>query len=245
MVAGDMCTRGCRFCSVETSRQPAPPDPLEPEHLAAAVKRMGLVHVVITVVNRDDLLDGGAAHYRRCVEGVHARLPHVTIELLCSDLQGDEKSLRELLDCLPLAVFAHNVECVPRLDRLVRDPRASFEQSENVLRNAKRLRPDVLTKSSIMVGLGETDNEVTSAMQRLRDADVDLLTLGQYLPPGRPGERFLPVERFVPPEQFAAWADAARAIGFRAVAAGPLVRSSYRAGMLLEQARRAHCSRGL
>jgi lipoic acid synthetase len=236
MVAGDQCTRGCRFCSVETARQPAPPDPEEPASLAAAVERMRLAHVVITVVNRDDLPDGGASHYRRCVEVVHERMPAVTIELLCSDLQGNGAALEHLLDGIPLAVFAHNVECVPRLDHVVRDPRASFEQSLGILRSAKRLRPDVYTKSSIMVGLGETNGEVTDAMRRLRAADVDLLTLGQYLAPGRPGERFLPVDRFVTPEQFVAWASEAQALGFRAVASGPLVRSSYRAGMLLEQA---------
>ncbi|MEX0642744.1 MAG: lipoyl synthase [Pirellulales bacterium] len=239
MVAGKECTRGCRFCSVDTLRYPEPPDPQEPAELAAAVERMGLAHVVITVVNRDDLADGGADHYKRCVQAVHERLPHVTIELLSSDLQGDKSALSHLLCEIPLAVFAHNVECVPRLDRLVRDPRASFEQSLGVLRRAKTLRPELMTKSSIMVGLGETDAEVNHAMQRLRDADVDLLTLGQYLAPGRPGERFLPVDRFVPPAQFAAWADEARAMGFRAVASGPLVRSSYRAGTLLEEARTA------
>jgi lipoic acid synthetase len=238
MIAGRECTRGCRFCSVETSRKPDPPDPREPEELATAVERMELAHVVITVVNRDDLPDGGADHYKRCVEAVHVRLPNVTIELLSSDLGGDEAALRHLLMDTPLAVFAHNVECVPRLDSLVRDPRASFEQSMRVLRRAKQLRGDVWTKSSIMVGLGETDDEVTDAIRQLRDADVDMLTLGQYLAPGRPGERFLPVDRFVTPQQFAAWSADAREIGFRAVASGPLVRSSYRAGSLLEEARK-------
>lgn len=236
MIAGQECTRGCRFCSVETLRNPELPDVDEPEHLASAVARMKLSHVVVTVVNRDDLADGGADHYRRCVDAVHARLPHVTIELLSSDLQGDQKALTHLLDGAPLAVFAHNVECVPRLDSLVRDPRASFDQSVRVLEIANRLRPDVLTKSSIMVGLGETDDEVTDAMCRLRNADVDIITLGQYLAPGRPGERFLPVDRYVTPAQFDAWAELARELGFRAVASGPLVRSSFRAGQLLEQA---------
>jgi lipoic acid synthetase len=197
---------------------------------------MGLAHVVITVVNRDDLPDGGASHYKRCVQAVHDRLPHVTIELLCSDLAGDDAALRRLLAGIPLAVFAHNVECVPRLDRLARDPRASFAQSLHVLRRAKQLRPDLWTKSSIMVGLGETNEEVSEAMRLLRGAAVDMVTLGQYLSPGRPGERFLPVDRFVPPEQFTAWAEEARQIGFSAVAAGPLVRSSYRAGSLLNHA---------
>jgi lipoic acid synthetase len=237
MVAGKECTRGCRFCSVETSRSPELPDPQEPQELATAVERMGLSHAVITVVNRDDLQDGGADHYKRCVAAVRDRNPHVTIELLSSDLAGDDRALKYLLDGVPLAVFAHNVECVPRLDRLVRDPRASFSQSVRVLRRAKGLRPDLLTKSSIMVGLGETDEELSDAMRQLRDAEVDMLTLGQYLAPGRPGERYLPVHRFVPPAQFDAWSQQAKSLGFRAVAAGPLVRSSYRAGMLLAEAR--------
>jgi lipoic acid synthetase len=237
MIAGKECTRGCRFCSVETSRKPEPPDPREPQELAAAVERVGLAHVVITVVNRDDLPDGGAGHYKRCVQAVHDRLPHVTIELLSSDLAGQEAALIHLLAGTPLAVFAHNVECVPRLDKLVRDPRASFAQSVQILRRAKQLRSDLLTKSSIMAGLGETDDEVVEAMRWLRKADVDMLTLGQYLAPGQPGERYLPVDRFVPPEQFEEWRDEARAMGFRAVASGPLVRSSYRAGLLLDEAR--------
>lgn len=238
MIAGKECTRGCRFCSVETLRQPAPPDPNEPQQLAAAVERMELAHVVITVVNRDDLVDGGANHYKLCVQAVHEQRPDITIELLSSDLAGDEAALAHLLNDIPLAVFAHNVECVRRLDRVVRDPRASFDLSLKVLRRAKELRPDLLTKSSIMIGLGELDAEVTEAMRQLREANVDMLTLGQYLAPGPPGERYLPVDRYVPPEQFERWAEEAREMGFCAVAAGPLVRSSFRAGMLLEQARR-------
>jgi len=240
MVAGKECTRGCRFCSVETLRAPEPPAVDEPDNLAAAVERMELSHVVITVVNRDDLPDGGADHYKRCVAAVHRRVPHVTIELLSSDLQGDEQALAHLLAGIPLAVFAHNVECVPRLDQLVRDPRASFTQSLDVLRSAKRLRPDLWTKSSLMVGLGETNNEISDAMRQLRAAGVELLTLGQYLAPGRPSERFLPVDRYVAPDQFDAWKDEAFEMGFRAVAAGPLVRSSFRAGKLLEAARTRH-----
>ncbi len=237
MIAGKECTRGCRFCSVQTLARPALPDADEPEHLANAVERMRLAHAVITVVNRDDLADGGADHYKKCVEAVHRRTPAVTIELLSSDLAGNFAALEHLLDGIPLSVFAHNVECVPRLDKKVRDPRASFAQSLEVLRSSKRLRPDLVTKSSIMIGLGETDEEVTDAMQRLREADVDLLTLGQYIAPGRPGTRFLPVARYVPPEQFAAWDEEARRLGFKAVASGPMVRSSYRAGALLHEAR--------
>lgn len=237
MVAGKECTRGCRFCSVQTLRAPELPDTDEPEHLADAVERMNLDHVVITVVNRDDQPDGGAGHYRQCVEAVHRRTPKVTIELLSSDLAGNWQALKAMLTDIPLDVFAHNVECVPRLDKLVRDPRASFGLSLEVLRRAKNMRPDVVTKSSLMVGLGETDNEITGAMQQLRSASVELVTLGQYLAPGRPGERYLPVDRYVSPEQFDDWADQARAMGFSGVASGPMVRSSFRAGELLAQVR--------
>ncbi len=236
MIAGKTCTRGCRFCSVETLREPEPLDPDEPQRLADAVARMALAHVVITVVNRDDLADEGADHYKQCVEAVHRKLPNTTIELLCSDLDGNWDALAHLLCDIPLRVFAHNVECVSRLDATVRDPRASFSQSLEVLQRAKRLRPDLLTKSSIMVGLGETASEVEDAMRQLRDAEVDLLTLGQYLAPGRPGTRFIAVQRYVHPDQFDAWAEQARELGFLAVASGPLVRSSYRAGQMLEEA---------
>jgi lipoic acid synthetase len=236
MIAGQSCTRGCRFCSVETLKAPPPPEAEEPKRLADAVEQLGLDYVVITVVNRDDLADGGASHYRRCVEAVHRRLPTTGIELLSSDLAGNWQALEDLLCAAPLRVFAHNVECVPRLDEVVRDPRASFEQSLEVLRRARALRPDVVTKSSLMVGVGETDAEVLDALQRLRDAGVELVTLGQYLTPGRPGTRFLPVDRYVLPEQFAAWETTARQLGFKGVAAGPLVRSSYRAGELYQQA---------
>ncbi len=236
MIAGKECTRGCRFCSVETLKQPEPLDAEEPERLAEAVERMGLAHVVITVVNRDDLADGGAEHYRRCVEAVHRRRPDTTIELLSSDLDGNWRALKHLLTEIPLQVFAHNVECVPRLDDQVRDPRASFAQSLEVLQRAKALRPDLWTKSSIMVGVGETDDEVVDAMRLLRAAGVEMLTLGQYLAPGRTGTRYLPVDRYVVPEQFELWGVEAREMGFRGVASGPLVRSSFRAGRLLKEA---------
>lgn len=236
MIAGKECTRGCPFCSVETLKQPEPLDADEPERLANAVERMGLEYVVITVVNRDDRPDGGAEHYRKCIAAVRRRLPKIGIELLCSDLDGNWQALEQLLEDSPLAVFAHNVECVPRLDKTVRDPRASFTQSLKVLGHAKSLHPRLWTKSSLMVGLGETDQEVTGAMRQLRDVGVELLTIGQYLAPGRPGTRFLPVDRYVTPEQFDRWATEAHKLGFRGVASGPLVRSSYRAGHLLEEA---------
>ena len=233
MVAGEVCTRGCRFCAVGTVKTPPPLDADEPTELAEAVERMGLSHAVITVVNRDDLPDGGASHYRDCIVAVNQRSPEVGLELLCSDLDGDLEALAMLLDGLPLRVFAHNVECVPRLDALVRDPRASFKQSLRILSEARRLRPDIRIKSSIMVGLGESDDEVTEAIGMLYEAGVEMVTLGQYL---QPGDRHLPVERFPEPRQFAEWDREAREMGFKAVASGPLVRSSYRAGLLWEEA---------
>ena len=233
MVAGEDCSRACRFCAGGSVKDPPSLDVDEPENLAEAVDLMGVTHAVITCVNRDELPDGGASHYRACLEAVHARRPDVGLEFLCSDLDGNLDALSELLDGLELRVFAHNVECVPRLDSVVRDHRASFEQSLTILREAKRLRPDILTKSSIMVGVGETDDEVIEAMRLLREVDVDLLTIGQYL---APSPRHLAVDRFPEPEAFGRWDLAARDLGFKAVACGPLVRSSYRAGLLYEEA---------
>lgn len=234
MVAGEECTRACRFCAVGTVKDPPPLDVDEPENLAEAVDLMGVTHAVITCVNRDELPDGGAAHYRACLEAVHSRCPDVGLEFLSSDLDGNLDALLALLDGLELRVFAHNVECVPRLDSVVRDHRASFQQSLKILKEAKRLRPDILTKSSIMVGVGETDEEVVEAMRLLREVDVDLLTIGQYL---APSPRHLAVDRFPEPEIFGEWDYAARELGFKAVACGPLVRSSYRAGLLYEEAK--------
>jgi len=233
MIAGDVCTRGCRFCAVGTAKIPPPLNPNEPEELAESIQKMGLEYAVITVVNRDDLPDGGASHYKSCIMEINKRNPGVGIELLCSDLDGNLDSLDELLVELPLRVFAHNVECVPRLDSLVRDRRASFNQSLMILKEAKRLRPDLLTKTSIMVGLGETNDEVRAAMKMLREVKVDMVTLGQYL---QPSYKHIPVDRFPEPEMFADWDQNAREMGFKAVASGPLVRSSYRAGLLWEEA---------
>ena len=233
MIAGEVCTRGCRFCAVGTIKKPPELNPMEPQELAEAVEKMNISHAVITVVNRDDLPDGGAEHYRKCLLEVNNRNPEVGLELLCSDLEGNLDALEVLLDNLPIKVFAHNVECVPRLDSLVRDPRASFEQSIKILSNAKKLRPDLKIKSSIMVGLGENDEEIVEAMELLREVGVDMITLGQYL---QPSNKHLPIDRFPEPKQFAEWDKTARDLGFEAVASGPLVRSSYRAGLLFEEA---------
>jgi lipoic acid synthetase len=233
MVAGEVCTRGCKFCAVDTKKIPPPLDPDEPKRLAATIEAMQLSYAVITCVNRDDLTDGGAAHYRACLQAIATRSPNVGLEFLCSDLDGNGEALARLLEGLPIEVFAHNVECVPRLDSVVRDSRASFEQSLMILAEAKRLRPDIPTKSSLMVGVGESDEEVVEAMQLLRAADVELLTIGQYL---QPSSRHLNIDRFPTPEQFVEWAVVALEMGFKAVASGPLVRSSFRAGQLLKQA---------
>ena len=233
MVAGQECTRGCRFCAVGSIKVPPPLDENEPANLADAISTMGLNHAVITVVNRDDLPDSGAAHYRKCLEAVRERTPDVTLELLCSDLAGDHQALHDLLNGLELEVFAHNVECVPRLDSKVRDHRATFEQSIGILKEAKRLRPEILTKSSIMVGLGETDDEITEALQLLKDAGVDLVTIGQYL---APSPKHLAVDRFPEPERYDEWSKQIEEMGFLGWACGPLVRSSYKAGELLAKA---------
>ncbi|MGB1935709.1 MAG: lipoyl synthase [Candidatus Poseidoniaceae archaeon] len=233
MVAGQECTRGCRFCAVGSIKTPPPLDENEPANLADAISTMGLNHAVITVVNRDDLPDSGASHYRKCLEAVRERTPEVTLELLCSDLAGDHQALNDLLNGLELEVFAHNVECVPRLDSKVRDHRATFEQSIGILKEAKRLRPEILTKSSIMVGLGETDDEITEALQLLKDAGVDLVTIGQYL---APSPKHLAVDRFPEPEKYDEWSKQIEEMGFLGWACGPLVRSSYKAGELLANA---------
>lgn len=233
MVAGQECTRGCRFCAVGTIKRPPPLDENEPQNLADAISTMGLNHAVITVVNRDDLPDSGASHYRKCLEAVREKSPEVSLELLCSDLAGDHQALQSLLEDLELEVFAHNVECVPRLDSVVRDARASFKQSIGILIQAKKLRPDILTKSSLMVGLGETDEEIVEALQLLKDADVDLVTIGQYL---APSPNHLPVDRFPEPSQYDDWSKKIEEMGFLGWACGPLVRSSYKAGELLAKA---------
>ncbi len=233
MVAGEVCTRGCRFCAVGTVKTPPELNVEEPRELADAVSKMGLSYAVITVVNRDDLQDGGSMHYRNCILETAGRNPEVGLELLCSDLDGNFGALEKMLDGLPLRVFAHNVECVPRLDDIVRDRRASFEQSLEILRKAKEIRPDILSKTSLMVGLGETDEEIEEAMAMIRGVGVDIITLGQYL---QPSFRHLPVDRFPEPDRFADWDIIARNLGFSAVASGPLVRSSYRAGLLWEEA---------
>ena len=234
MIAGKACTRGCRFCAVDTIRNPPPPDEDEPTKLAQAINNMGLTYSVITVVNRDDMEDGGASHYKKCIDKVSEVCPKVGIEFLCSDLSGNINALEILLTDSPLTVFAHNVETVRRLTPRVRDPRATFDQSLLILEKAKEFRPDIITKTSIMLGLGETEEDLLSAFKELREANVDLLTLGQYL---SPGPRYHPVVSFPSPETFDSLAQIAKDMGFKAIASGPMVRSSYRAESLVAAAK--------
>ena len=231
MLLGDVCTRGCRFCAVTTGNPRGAVDVREPEHVARAIARLGLAYVVLTMVDRDDLLDGGAAHVARTVERLHALRPDLLVEALVGDFQGHLSAVDTVVDGGP-DVFAHNLETVRRLTRTVRDARCSYDGSLDVLRRAKARAgageggKRRLTKSSIMVGLGETDDEVMEALRDLRDAGVDVVTLGQYL---RPTPKHHDVVRFVEPATFDAWGRAAMEMGFLYAASGPLVRSSYRA----------------
>ncbi|MDZ4772467.1 MAG: lipoyl synthase [Planctomycetota bacterium] len=224
MVLGDECTRRCRFCAVKTVLQAPPPDVDEPAHVGTAVAAMNLSYVVITSVDRDDLPDGGSAHYARCIEEIRARSKRTVVETLIPDYQGSD--LATLMSARP-DVLAHNVEVVSRLQRKIRDPRCSFERSLQTLRGAKQHDSSVFTKSSIMLGLGETHEEIVESMQMLRDAGVEFLTLGQYL---RPTKKHAPVREYVTPERFDEYERLGRSMGFQYVASGPLVRSSYKAG---------------
>ncbi len=224
MVLGDLCTRRCPFCDVAHGR-PSPPDPLEPQHLADTVGRLGLKYVVITSVDRDDLRDGGATHFAACIRAVRQASPGTQIEILTPDFRGRADLALDILAADPPDVMNHNLETVPRLYRQAR-PGADYAHSLRLLQAFKQRRPGVPTKSGLMLGLGETDEEVLAVMHDLRAHGVDLLTLGQYLQP-RPGN--LPVRRYVAPQAFTALAQQARQLGFTHAAAGPLVRSSYHA----------------
>lgn len=231
MLMGAVCTRACRFCSVDTGSPHGYLDPLEPEHAAETVAKMNLDYVVLTSVDRDDLPDGGAAHYARAVRAIKKSSPKTKIEVLTPDFQGVEAYVALLLDS-GVDVFAQNVETVERLTHPVRDNRAGYWQTIRVLAFAKQYRPDIYTKTSLMLGLGETDDEIRTTMADLRANQVDILTLGQYLQPTR---HHLPVLRYVTPEQFVAFREEGLAMGFYEVASGPLVRSSYRADRIFKR----------
>ena len=226
MVLGDTCTRGCRFCAVNTGNPRGAVDPREPEHVGRSVAAMELEYVVLTMVDRDDLLDGGARHVADTIRSIKRQRPATVVEALVGDFAGRMTDVSIVARDGRPEVFAHNIETVARLQRTVRDARCSLETSLGVLRHARNTMPGIVTKSSIMVGLGETVDEVREAMSSLRSADVDILTIGQYL---RPSERHHEVVRYVHPDEFAEMRDDGMRMGFRYVASGPLVRSSYRA----------------
>lgn len=231
MLMGAVCTRACRFCAVDTGNPRGALDPDEPAHTAEAVRLMGLSYIVLTSVNRDDLPDGGAGHYARCVHAVKEASPETAVEALTPDFKGVARDVETVVDS-GIEVFAQNVETVERLTHPVRDPRAGYGQTLRVLAHAKAYRPEVLTKTSLMLGLGETDAELEKTMDDLRAANVDILTLGQYL---RPTINHLPVERFVTPAEFDEYRRLGLARGFLEVVSGPLVRSSYRAERALQK----------
>ena len=231
MILGDICTRRCPFCDVAPGR-PLAPDAEEPRHLAETIALLGLGYVVITSVDRDDLRDGGAAHFVDCINEVRNASPQTTIEILVPDFRGRLESSLEILDAAPPDVMNHNLETVPRLYRKAR-PGGNYPHSLRLLQEFKRRHPSVPTKSGLMVGLGETDEEILAVMRDLRAHGVDMLTIGQYL---QPSPHHLPVERYVDPSVFAYFAKEAAGLGFRHAAVGALVRSSYHADRQAHQA---------
>jgi lipoic acid synthetase len=231
MLMGHVCTRACRFCAVDTGNPGGRLDTDEPDNAAESVRLMSLKYIVLTSVDRDDLPDGGAAHFAACIEAIKCVNPGTAIEALTPDFQGNLRAVGTVV-ATPLDVYAHNLETVERLTDRVRDPRAGYRQSLAILEEAKRSRPEILTKSSLMLGLGETDEEILVAMDDLRGGGVDLLTLGQYL---RPTMHHLPVERYVHPDDFSRYRNWGLERGFTEVVSGPLVRSSYRAEKALEK----------
>ena len=226
MLMGDTCTRGCRFCSVKTSKAPPPLDPHEPEHTAEALKRWGLGYVVLTSVDRDDLADGGANHFAETIMKIKSKAPSMLVEALTGDYAGDLEMVAKVARS-GLDVYAHNVETVEELTPMVRDRRAKFRQSLSVLKHAKEANEGLITKTSIMLGLGETEEQLWNTLKELRNIDVDVVTFGQYM---RPTKRHMPVHTYVTPAVFEAWRQRALDMGFLYCASGPLVRSSYKAG---------------
>ena len=224
LIMGPACTRACPYCDIDFDKKPKPLDPTEPDRLAEAVQRLRLNHVVITSVNRDDLPDGGASQFGRCIQAIRAVSPGTTIEVLIPDLCGNWQALETMLQAQP-EVLNHNTETIPRLYRRVR-PQGEYQRTLELLKRSRELAPWVYTKSGIMVGLGETDEEVRAVMQDLRAVDCDILTIGQYL---QPSQKHLGVQNFVTPDQFAVWQEFGESIGFLQVVSSPLTRSSYHA----------------
>lgn len=228
MILGDVCTRSCRFCAVESSRRGRPVDDIEPIRLAEAVKRLGIRYAVVTSVDRDDLPAGGAEHFAECVRAIRDLSPKSKVEVLIPDFRGNPESLKKVVESRP-DVIGHNIETVRRLQGQLRDPRASYETSLRVLETVKRLKPSIYTKSSLMVGLGESQAEVLEVLNDLRTRGVDIVTIGQYL---QPSHRHIPVVEYVRPEVFKQYRVMAEDLGFKYVFSGPLVRSSYHAAEL-------------
>jgi len=229
LIMGPACTRACPYCDIDFEKKPKPLDATEPERLAEAVRRLGLNHVVITSVNRDDLPDGGASQFVRCIEAIRATSPKTTIEVLIPDLCGNWEALEIILQAAP-EVLNHNTETVPSLYRRVR-PQGNYQRSLELLARSRSLAPWVYTKSGLMVGLGETDAEIRQVMQDLRDVDCDILTIGQYL---QPSSKHLNIDSFITPAQFDAWKQFGESLGFLQIVSSPLTRSSYHAEQVRE-----------
>jgi len=229
MLMGDVCTRGCKFCAVKTGNPMKQLDKDEPKKLAQALAEIKLFdYIVLTSVNRDDLEDGGSSHFAECIREIKESYPEIIVEVLIPDFKGDINSLKKIVDAKP-EVIAHNIETVERLQKHARDVRANYRQSLIVLENVKKLNHKIYTKSSIMVGIGETDEEIVKAMNDLRKIGCDILTIGQYL---RPSDWHIPVTNYIPPEKFEYYKQKALELGFLYCASGPFVRSSYKAGEL-------------
>ena len=229
LIMGPACTRACPYCDIDFEKKPQPLDPTEPTRLAEAVRRMKLNHVVITSVNRDDLPDEGASQFVKCIQAIRAISPQTTIEVLIPDLCGNWEALELILQARP-EVLNHNTETVPRLYRRVR-PQGNYDRTIELMKQSRQISPQVYTKSGIMVGLGETDEEIRQVMQDLRNVDCDILTIGQYL---QPSQKHLKVDDFIRPEQFDAWRVFGESIGFLQVVSSPLTRSSYHAEQVRE-----------
>lgn len=233
LIMGPACTRACPYCDIDFEKKPQALDPTEPTRLAEAVRRMQLNHVVITSVNRDDVPDGGASQFVRCINAIHEVSPHTTIEVLIPDLCGNWQALEIILQAKP-EVINHNTETISRLYRRVR-PQGNYERTMELLQRSRQISPSTYTKSGIMVGLGETDAEIRQVMEDLRRVDCDILTIGQYL---QPSQKHLQVSDFITPEQFAAWQTFGEELGFLQVVSSPLTRSSYHAEQVRELMKR-------
>ena len=235
LLMGSYCTRTCKFCDITTKNPHQFLDPEEPTKLAHAVKTLNLKYAVLTSVTRDDLVDGGANHLAKCIKSIQKEIPEILIEILIPDFRGDQQALEVIIGAKP-QVIGHNIETTEIMTPQIRDHRADYQQSLQILKTIKNLNNTILTKSSLMLGLGESDEQVLAALKDLKEAEVDIVTLGQYLQPSR---KALPVQSYIEPKKFDDWKVIAQKIGFFAVVAGPLVRSSYKAASLYSKLKKA------